>query len=117
VKHRKDLEAALEAAIARHERQTLLKMLEDAGVPATPVNTVDQVMNDPQTAARGIIQRVVHARLGEIPLVGTPLKFSRMQPGVRTPAPSQGQHTDEILAEHGYGPDAITTLRSKNVVR
>jgi crotonobetainyl-CoA:carnitine CoA-transferase CaiB-like acyl-CoA transferase len=117
VKHRTDLEAALEAAIARHDRQTLLKMLEEAGVPATPVNTVDQVVNDPQTAARGIIQRVVHARLGDIPVVGTPLKFSRMQPGVRTAAPAQGQHTDEILAEHGYGPEAVATLRTKKVVR
>src|SRR3989449_8059524 len=52
VKNRKDLEAALEAAIARHDREALLAMLEKAGVPATPVNTVDQVMKDAQTAAR-----------------------------------------------------------------
>src|SRR3989441_284283 len=42
VKHRRELEAALEEAIARHDRDALLKLLEEAGVPATPVNTVDQ---------------------------------------------------------------------------
>jgi crotonobetainyl-CoA:carnitine CoA-transferase CaiB-like acyl-CoA transferase len=116
VKHRAELEAALEEAIARHDREPLLKILEEAGVPATPVNSVDQVMRDPQTAARAMIERVVHPRLGEIPVVGTPVKFSRMHPGVRRPAPLQGEHTDEILAEHGYTPADIAALRSKKVV-
>jgi len=116
VRHRKELEAVLEEAIARHDREALLKMLEEAGVPATPVNTVDQVMNDPQTAARQMIERVTHPRLGEIPVVGTPLKFSAMRPGVRRPAPLQGEHTDEVLVEHGYSAADIAALRAKNVI-
>jgi len=116
VKHRRELEAALEAAIAKHDREPLLKVLEDAGVPATPVNTVKQVMEDAQTAARSMIERVVHPRLGEIPVVGTPIKFSRMRPGVRRPAPQQGEHTDEILAEHDYSTADIAALRTKKVV-
>jgi formyl-CoA transferase/CoA:oxalate CoA-transferase len=116
VKNRRELEAALEAAIAAVDREPLLKILEEAGVPATPVNTVDQVMNDPQTAARAMIERVVHPRLGEIPVVGTPVKFSRMRAGVRRPAPLKGQHTDEILAEHGYTGAEIAALRAKKVV-
>ena len=116
VKHRRELEAALEDAIGKQDRAPLLELLEEAGVPATPVNTVDQVMNDPQTAARAMIERVVHPRLGEIPVVGTPVKFSRMRAGVRRPAPLLGQHTDEILTEHGYTRDEITALRAKKVV-
>ena len=117
VKNRKDLEAALEAAIGRHDREALLAMLEKAGVPATPVNTVDQVMNDAQTAARSMIERAHHPRLGDIPVIGTPVKFSRMRAGVRSAAPLHGQHTDEVLAEHGYDRAAITALREKKVVR
>jgi len=116
VKHRRELEAALEAAIAQHDREPLLKVLEDAGVPATPVNTVKQVMEDAQTAARSMIERVVHPRLGEIPVVGTPIKFSRMRAGVRRAAPQQGQHTDEILAEYDYSTADIAALRTKKVV-
>src|SRR5437870_4053607 len=97
--------------------ETAVKLLEDAGVPATPVNTVDQVMNDPQTAARQMIERVLHPRLGEIPVIGTPVKFSRMRPGARTPAPLQGEHTDQVLAEFGYSTDEISALRAKKVVR
>ena len=116
VKNRAELEGILERAIAQRDREPLLKILEEADVPATPVNTVDQVMNDPQTAERGIVQRVRHRKLGEIPVVGTPLRFSRMSPGVRRAAPLRGEHTDEILAEHGYTPARIQALRDKKVV-
>jgi crotonobetainyl-CoA:carnitine CoA-transferase CaiB-like acyl-CoA transferase len=116
VKNRAELESVLEKAIGELDREPLLKVLEEADVPATPVNTVDQVMNDPQTAERGIVQRVRHSKLGEIPVVGTPLRFSRMSPGVRRAAPLRGEHTDEILAEHGYTPARIQALRDKKVV-
>ncbi len=117
VKHRRELEAMLEEVIARHDREPLLRVLEEAGVPAAPVNRVDQVLNDPQTAARAMVERVVHPRLGEIPVVGTPVKFSRMRPGVRRPAPLQGEHTDEVLSELGYSPEALAELRSRKVIQ
>jgi crotonobetainyl-CoA:carnitine CoA-transferase CaiB-like acyl-CoA transferase len=117
VRHRAELEAVVADAIAKFDREPLLKLLEDAGVPATPVNTVAQVMNDAQTAARQMIERVTHPRLGEIPVIGTPVKYSRMRPGVRRPAPMQGEHTDEVLAESGYSAEEIRSLRAKKVVR
>jgi crotonobetainyl-CoA:carnitine CoA-transferase CaiB-like acyl-CoA transferase len=116
VANRTELEAMLEKIIGEYDREPLLKRLEEADVPATPVNTVDQVMNDPQTIARGMIERVVHPTLGEIPVVGTPLKFSRMNPGVRRAAPLRGEHTDAVLAECGLSPDRIRELRDKKVI-
>ena len=116
VAHRAELEAMLEKIIGEYDREPLLKRLEEADVPATPVNTVDQVMNDPQTIARGMIERVVHPKLGEIPVVGTPLKFSRMTPGVRRAAPLRGEHTDAVLAECGLSPERIRELRDKKVI-
>jgi crotonobetainyl-CoA:carnitine CoA-transferase CaiB-like acyl-CoA transferase len=113
VANRAELEGILEATIGALDRESLLKRLEEADVPATPVNTVDQVMNDPQTAERGIVQRVTHPKLGEIPVVGTPLHFSRMSPGVRRAAPLRGEHTDTILADLGYSAAEIRTLREK----
>jgi len=116
VKHRVELEALLERVIGEREREPLLKLLAEADVPATPVNTVDQVMTDSQTIERGIIQKVTHPTLGEIPVVGTPLRFSRMTPGVRRAAPLRGEHTDQILAECGLAPEKIRELRDKKVV-
>ena len=116
VANRGELEAMLEKIIGEYDREPLLKRLEEADVPATPVNTVDQVMNDPQTIARGMIERVVHPTLGEIPVVGTPLQFSRMNPGVRRAAPLRGEHTDAVLAECGLSPERIRELRDKKVI-
>src|SRR5256712_10393291 len=117
VRHRDELEAAVSDAISKYDREPLLKLLEEGGAPATPVNTVEQVMSDPQTAAREMIERVLHPKLGEIPVIGTPTKYSRKRPGARRPAPLQGEHTDEVLAECGYSPEAIASLRAKKVVR
>ena len=116
VKNRVELEALLQRVIGERDRETLLKLLAEADVPATPVNTVAQVMTDPQTVERGIVQKVEHPTLGEIPVVGTPLKFSRMAPGVRHAAPLRGEHTDQILAECGLAPRKIRELRDKKVI-
>jgi crotonobetainyl-CoA:carnitine CoA-transferase CaiB-like acyl-CoA transferase len=116
VANRGELEAMLEKIIGEYDREPLLKRLEEADVPATPVNTVDQVMNDPQTIARGMIERVTHPKLGEIPVVATPLQFSRMNPGVRRAAPLRGEHTDAVLAECGLSPERIRELRDKKVI-
>src|SRR5881396_2169193 len=116
VKHRAELEQRVGDAIAAHDREPLLKLLEKADVPATPVNTVDQVLNDAQTATRPTIRRVTHPKLGEIPVVGMPVSFSAMDPGVRRHAPMRGEHTDQILAEAGYSATQIADLRARRVV-
>ena len=116
VKHRAELEQRVGDAIAGHDREALLKLLEGAGVPATPVNTVDQVINDPQTATRPTIRRVEHPKLGQIPIVGMPISFSGMDPGVRRHAPMRGEHTDEVLAEYGYSGSEIQDLRARKAV-
>jgi crotonobetainyl-CoA:carnitine CoA-transferase CaiB-like acyl-CoA transferase len=56
---------------------------------------------------------VTHPKLGEIPVVGTPLHFSRMSPGVRRAAPLRGEHTDTVLADLGYSAEEIRSLRAK----
>jgi formyl-CoA transferase len=55
----------------------------------------------------------MHPKLGEIPVVGTPLHFSRMSPGVRRAAPLRGEHTDAVLSTLGYTPAEIQALRAK----
>ena len=116
VEHRRELESALEEAIGGHDRDALLKTLDEAGVPATPVNTVDQMLNDPQTATRSVIRRMRHPKLGDIPVVGMPLGFSRLRPDVHRHAPGRGEHTDEVLAEAGYSAAEIADLRTRKAV-
>lgn len=116
VKNRQELEARLEEAIGAQDREPLLARLEEAGVPATPVNTVDQVLNDPQTKTRKVIRRMKHPKLGDIPVVGMPVGFSKIEPGIRRHAPARGEHTDEVLGEIGFDAAQIADLRSRKVV-
>jgi crotonobetainyl-CoA:carnitine CoA-transferase CaiB-like acyl-CoA transferase len=116
VKHRTELEQLVGDAIAQYDRDALVKLLEDAGVPATPVNSVGQALSDPQTQTRAVIRRMAHPKLGEIPVVGFPVSFSEIEPGVRRHAPLRGEHTDEVLAELGYSTGDIARLRAKKAV-
>jgi len=93
VKHRAALEAEVEAAIARYDADPLLTMLAEADVPAVPVNTVDRVLTDAQTTALDMVERVRHPTLGELPMVGFPLRFSAMPAGVRRPPPMAGRRS------------------------
>ena len=116
VKNRVELEKIVQEAIGRFNREPLLKLLEEAGVPATPVNRVDQALEDAQVKAQNMIWQMDQPRLGKIPIIGFPLAFSRMQPGIRRNPPRQGEHTDEILKECGYSPSEIAQLRGKKVI-
>jgi crotonobetainyl-CoA:carnitine CoA-transferase CaiB-like acyl-CoA transferase len=116
VKNRVDLERIVQEAIGRFNREPLLKLLEEVGVPATPVNRVDQALEDGQVRAQNMIWDIDLPRLGRIPVVGFPLAFSRMQPGFRRNPPRQGEHTNEILKECGYSSNEIAQLREKKVI-
>lgn len=112
--------AAINAAIGevtRHRPSAhWLERLEKAGIPAGPINTMDQVFADPQVRHLRMAQPVLHPRLGAQEMVGTPLNMGDTKAGIRLPTPAAGQHTEEVLAELGYDAAAIAALRARGVV-
>lgn len=71
----------------------------------------------PTVLARGMVTEVDHPACGPIKMVNTPIKYSEATPGVRTPPPTLGQHTDEILGSVlDYGQADITRLKDEGVV-
>ncbi|MBX9596201.1 MAG: CoA transferase, partial [Roseomonas sp.] len=93
-----------------------ISLLEEAGIPCGPINTVDQVFADPQVQHLRMAQPVTHPRLGEQHMVGTAINMAGVEEGIRLPTPSHGQHTAEVLASLGYDEAAIAALREKGVV-
>jgi len=93
-----------------------IAVLEEAGVPAGPIYTMDEVFDDPQVRHLGIAQTVDDPVRGETRLVGQPLTLSRTPAGLRTSAPDPGEHTEEILREAGYDQAAIAELRARAVI-
>ena len=116
VQHRKELEALLQPRFLSAPTSVWLEKLEAAGVPAGPILSYDQVFTDPHVKTRAMAVEVDHARAGRTRVLGIPFKLSQTPGAVRRPAPTLGQHTDEILGELGYDTAAIADLRARKIV-
>ena len=80
------------------------------------VRDIGQMLNDPQLAAREMVQTMMHPTVGATRVIGTPIKLSATPATLRTPPPVLGQHTDAVLAELGYSPGDISQLRETRVI-
>jgi crotonobetainyl-CoA:carnitine CoA-transferase CaiB-like acyl-CoA transferase len=103
LKNRAQLIAHLSGLTKKFKRDDLLVKLEAVGVPAGPINDLDQVFEDPQVKHRGmqIHPKTDAAKAGHVPGVRTPIMLDGAPMAAEHPAPRLGQHTAEILREIG----------------
>jgi crotonobetainyl-CoA:carnitine CoA-transferase CaiB-like acyl-CoA transferase len=118
VRNRESFVTALAAAMQARSRAALLAALEEAGVPAGPINTVEQVFADPQVVARGLRLdlRAADALGGRAPSVRSPIVIDGQAAAADRAAPRLGEHTDAILFELGLSEEDIDALRAKGAV-
>ena len=93
-----------------------VREFEAAGVPVGPVNTIGQMLADPQVAAREMVVEVDHAKAGRVKALGLPIKFSETPGAVTRGAPTFGQHTREVLSGLGYSDADIDRLARAGAV-
>jgi crotonobetainyl-CoA:carnitine CoA-transferase CaiB-like acyl-CoA transferase len=99
VKHRTELIAILKPIFLQRTAGEWLSALEESGIPCGPINTLDQVFNMPQVDARDMLIHMQHVEIGDLRLVGSPLKFSETPVEYRLPPPRLGEHTDEVMKD------------------
>ena len=117
VANRAELSSVLDAAFKSRSKAEWIDMLVDAGIPAGPISNMAEVMTDPQILANGLIESVTHGKLGEISLIGSPLRFdSHPEGSIRLPPPELGEHTDAVLADYGLGKERIGQLKMASIV-
>lgn len=94
-----------------------LEVLDKAGIPSGPINTIDRVVNDEQVKFREMIIETDHPVAGIVKMPGIPIKMSETPGAVESPAPLLGQHTEEILKEVlGLTIEEVAELKSQNVL-
>jgi crotonobetainyl-CoA:carnitine CoA-transferase CaiB-like acyl-CoA transferase len=103
--------------IVTRTSQDWIDAFADAGVPAGPIYSIDQVFDDPQVRHVGIARPISHPTRGEVECVGQAINLSRTpQPPRMQPSPEMGEHTEEVLADLGYSADDVAQLRTRGVV-
>ncbi len=109
------IDVMIERWTATRDKHEAAAELQAAGIAASAVMTIADVVNDDHSAARGLM--VDHARQGEQPQLfpGLPFRFDTT-PAALSPPPKLGQHNDTILAELGYAPAEITALYDSNTI-
>ena len=116
VAHRAELVPLIAACIATRPAADWLEQLQAAGIPAGPINRISQALGDPQAEFRHVVRRFGAGRLGEVPTVGSPLRFDGERADADLPPPALGEHTDEVLAGVGLGASEIAGLRSAGII-
>lgn len=111
VTNREALTTVLEARFAEEDGHDLTRRMLQAGLPAGPVRHVDEAMAAPHTAHRQMVTELDGYRG-----LGTPIKMSRTPGGTRAAPPRFAEHTEQVLARHGFSADEIAALREGGVL-
>jgi crotonobetainyl-CoA:carnitine CoA-transferase CaiB-like acyl-CoA transferase len=117
VENRAELTALLNDIFRGRTTREWTEVLEAAGVPNGPINTLEQVFREPQAIARGLKIEIAHPLAGTVALTRSPMRFSATPLEHNVPPPLLGQHTDEVLRGLlGRSEAEIAQLRADGAV-
>jgi crotonobetainyl-CoA:carnitine CoA-transferase CaiB-like acyl-CoA transferase len=117
ITNRIELTNAIAVAMSGRTTAHWLAVLEDAGVPCGPINTLPQVFADPHVKARGAVQTMTRADGAELKLAANPIRMSETPPDARLAPPLLGQDTDGVLGEMlGLDEAELRHLHESNTI-
>jgi formyl-CoA transferase len=117
VRHRDTLVPLLAEMVKTKTKQQWIDVLEAAGVPCGPINTLGEVFDNPQVEARGLRIDLPHPTGSKVKLVGSPIKMSATPPCYDMPPPMLGEHTEEVLRNLlGQSEEQIADLQNKGII-
>jgi formyl-CoA transferase len=111
VANRTEIVALVAEEIARRPAAQWLESLEQAGIPAGPINSISQALEDVQAQHRHMVRTIAG-----MPLVGSPVRLDGARADAELPPPGLGQHTTEVLRALGLETDDLDALRMSGVI-
>lgn len=106
----------IQEALLEGTSEHWLEVLEEAGVPCSPVLTRSQMVNHPQVVASEVVIETEHPHAGTLRQARNAARFEETPTEIRHGAPNLGEHTAELLSELGYAEETLATLEAQGVV-
>ncbi len=114
IKNREILVPLLQNIFKQKPAVTWLEKFAEANIPAGPINTVAEAIEDRQTRARGLIVQLEHPAIGTAKSIANPIRFSNTPVSYRLPPPLLGEHTGEILQGLGYSAEDTRAMAAES---
>ncbi|MBK7661568.1 MAG: CoA transferase [Betaproteobacteria bacterium] len=116
MKHLDELTPLIAERMRTRTSAQWIREFEALDIAVGPINSIGQMLAEPQVAAREMVVEVDHPKAGLTKVLGMPVKFSDTPCAVTRAAPLLGQHTDEVLRSIGYSGTEIEALRASGAV-
>jgi formyl-CoA transferase len=114
--NRHELETELERVLLTRTTEEWVQLFEEVGFPAGPIRNYQQVLEDPHTLERRMIETYEHPVEGMVKTLGIAVKLSSTPGAIRLPAPLLGEHTVELLRDIGISSERVEQLRAAGVI-
>jgi len=116
IKRRDEVDGIVGGWIRERTLADAIQFFEEAGVTAAPVYDIAQFLEDPHVRERGIVVDAPDAEMGTVPMHAVIPRLSGSPGGLRSPAPTVGEHNDEVYGRIGYATERRQALRDQGVI-
>jgi crotonobetainyl-CoA:carnitine CoA-transferase CaiB-like acyl-CoA transferase len=110
-----ELRQIIDRVVSGMTRDEVMKALSEVGIPAGPINTVGEILDDPHTQAREMVVKLTHPEYGPFKTLGIPIKLSETPGAVEKAPPKFGEHNREVLRSLGYEDDDIGRFEKEGI--
>jgi crotonobetainyl-CoA:carnitine CoA-transferase CaiB-like acyl-CoA transferase len=114
--HYHELRPVIDRIVSKMSRSEIIPLMDGVGIPAGPINTVGEILEDPHIHAREMVVQLTHPEYGPLRMLGIPIKLSDTPGAVGNAPPCFGEHNLEVLSKLGYTEDEIRRFAESGAI-